>query len=353
MERITTPTAEVDKFGAGKNGFKGGGPPNATQLSPEWFDEVQEEIARVIEGQGIVLDGAQLDQLKQAIDDYIFQDPSIAGTLTVESGATLSVESGGEIQLDAGSLVDGGMTFGTGAASTFDVNATAEFEHAVTCRSNCQLGDDAGDAISVLGTTTFQEPATFNKLLTIIGGIGAGLTSDAAAVMEWFGVAAFQGRIRVLGSIISAVGDLAKDGAGNLHYHDGADRIAHVSDSGWFKGHNQVDVVAPTPSINLDTQAVAPKAPSDVSIVAHLQIRRAVAGDVEVSISEVGGVGTIGVVRTYTVPVTGGSKYEHVTFARTRLAADTTPRVYRVTVNGLGEDVDLGLGLIEATPAVG
>lgn len=45
MHRIDTPTAQVDKFGAGKNGFTAGNPQTGelpTALDQDFFDSVQE-----------------------------------------------------------------------------------------------------------------------------------------------------------------------------------------------------------------------------------------------------------------------------------------------------------------------
>jgi hypothetical protein len=70
MKRIDTATKAVDLFGAGKHGFKDGNIGLGiapTDLNASWFNEVQEEILSVIEGAGIVADGAQLNQLYQAM----------------------------------------------------------------------------------------------------------------------------------------------------------------------------------------------------------------------------------------------------------------------------------------------
>jgi hypothetical protein len=106
MQVIQTSTAVPDKFGPGLNGFKGQLPLNAppTQLSAEWFDSVQMEIVYVLLGQGIALDGLQFDQLKQAIDNYTFADPKIAGSLIIQNGAALIVNDGGLLQCDPGSI---------------------------------------------------------------------------------------------------------------------------------------------------------------------------------------------------------------------------------------------------------
>lgn len=70
MHRIDTPTAQVDKFGQGKNGFTNGDPSTgirATYLNSDMWDAVQEEICTVIEKSGIILEKEQHDQLYEAI----------------------------------------------------------------------------------------------------------------------------------------------------------------------------------------------------------------------------------------------------------------------------------------------
>ncbi|MEN4547648.1 hypothetical protein [Pantoea agglomerans] len=70
MHRIDTSTAQVDKFGAGKNGFTGGNPQTGelpTALDADFFDSVQEEISGVIETAGIPLDRNKNDQLLAAV----------------------------------------------------------------------------------------------------------------------------------------------------------------------------------------------------------------------------------------------------------------------------------------------
>lgn len=52
MKRIDHPTAEADKFGAGKPGFSEGDPEAAvpaTVVTGAWLDDVQEELARAVE----------------------------------------------------------------------------------------------------------------------------------------------------------------------------------------------------------------------------------------------------------------------------------------------------------------
>lgn len=70
MHRIDTPTAQKDKFGAGKNGFTRGNPQTgtpATDLDDDYFDTLQEELAGVVEAAGIAPDKTKRNQLLEAL----------------------------------------------------------------------------------------------------------------------------------------------------------------------------------------------------------------------------------------------------------------------------------------------
>lgn len=70
MHRIDTPTAQKDKFGAGKNGFTAGNPQTgtpATDLDNDYFDMLQEELAGVVEATGVNLDKSKHNQLLTAL----------------------------------------------------------------------------------------------------------------------------------------------------------------------------------------------------------------------------------------------------------------------------------------------
>lgn len=70
MHRIDTPSRQKDKFGAGKDGFTAGNPQTgtqATQVSPEILDALQEELCSVIEAAGISLSKVNNTQLLEAI----------------------------------------------------------------------------------------------------------------------------------------------------------------------------------------------------------------------------------------------------------------------------------------------
>lgn len=70
MHRIDTPTAQKDKFGAGKNGFTRGNPQTgtpATELDDDYFDAIQEELTGIIEASGAAPDKSKRNQLLVAM----------------------------------------------------------------------------------------------------------------------------------------------------------------------------------------------------------------------------------------------------------------------------------------------
>lgn len=70
MHRIDTPTAQKDKFGAGKNGFTRGNPQTgtpATDLDDDYFDMLQEELAGIVEATGIALAKSNRTQILTAL----------------------------------------------------------------------------------------------------------------------------------------------------------------------------------------------------------------------------------------------------------------------------------------------
>jgi hypothetical protein len=90
MQRISTPTRFIDKFGPGKDGFTDGNPAtglSTTQLEAIWFDSEQEEIANVIEFAGIPLNPADHTQLWQAINAIA---TGAVGGYVLKSGDTMT-----------------------------------------------------------------------------------------------------------------------------------------------------------------------------------------------------------------------------------------------------------------------
>lgn len=74
MHRIDTPTAQKDKFGAGKNGYTDGNPQvgtPATDLNAAMFDAMQEELSAIVESTGVELDPGNNAQVLTAIKSMI------------------------------------------------------------------------------------------------------------------------------------------------------------------------------------------------------------------------------------------------------------------------------------------
>lgn len=96
MKRISTAHRQLDKFGAGKDGFKDGTPPGAvpTRLEADWCDGLQEELAKVIEAAGLTLSGADYTQLYQAIQILILGGDTSVTDLIEAAGVTLRHETG-------------------------------------------------------------------------------------------------------------------------------------------------------------------------------------------------------------------------------------------------------------------
>lgn len=112
MQRIDTTTKAVDLFGSGKHGFQDGNPAlgvAATQLNAALFNNVQEEIARVVEAAGIALDGGVYTQLLAALTAGWDLPKSIIGTGYLKLPGGLIMQWG---QADFGaSATSGTVTF--------------------------------------------------------------------------------------------------------------------------------------------------------------------------------------------------------------------------------------------------
>ena len=103
MHRIDTPTAQKDKFGAGKNGFTRGNPQTgtpATDLDDDYFDMLQEELAGVVEATGVNLDKSKHNQLLTALKALLlsrahpFADIKADGTAAIaEALSNLGLKS--------------------------------------------------------------------------------------------------------------------------------------------------------------------------------------------------------------------------------------------------------------------
>jgi hypothetical protein len=106
MDRIKTSSATENNL------FTEGNPAQgvpATEVSAKWLNDVQEEIANVIEAEGIVLDETKQDQLKTAIQSMIAAIPAPeAKDLIARDGIILNAFRIAEYTaLATGSLVEG------------------------------------------------------------------------------------------------------------------------------------------------------------------------------------------------------------------------------------------------------
>ncbi|EPE6976788.1 hypothetical protein R9Y17_004056, partial [Citrobacter freundii] len=117
MHRIDTPTAQKDKFGAGKNGFTRGNPQTgtpATDLDDDYFDMLQEELAGVVEATGVSLVKSKHNQLLTALKALLlsrahpFADIKADGPAAIEEalsnlGLDVVVNGGSQVWLTSSS----------------------------------------------------------------------------------------------------------------------------------------------------------------------------------------------------------------------------------------------------------
>lgn len=132
MHRIDTSTAQVDKFGTGKNGFTGGNPQTGelpTALDENFFDSVQEEICNVIEGAGIALAKGTRNQLLSAlkmlqrISNMVFYtDTGAANAIVISSTpAITALVDGQAFDIACAALNTGAVTLKVNALPAYPV----------------------------------------------------------------------------------------------------------------------------------------------------------------------------------------------------------------------------------------
>lgn len=176
MHRIDTPTAQADKWGAGKNGWTNGDLATgvkATAFNASFCDSIQEEICNAIEKSGIPLDPADNTQLWKAISKGFGKYLAIANNLSeiADAGAEAQGEARDNIGLgnaaqrnvttsnsdtSPGHLVQTG-DYGWGAplgggvalTSIFDVKCSRVYNAFGINNDNATTGmpDDSGDEI--------------------------------------------------------------------------------------------------------------------------------------------------------------------------------------------------------------
>lgn len=106
MHRIDTPTAQVGKFGVGKNGFTAGNPQTGelpTALDQTFFDSIQEEICTVIEGASVALNKSSRNQLLTALKKLFLQTGSNLSEIKA-SGEAAMAETRSNLRLGSAAL---------------------------------------------------------------------------------------------------------------------------------------------------------------------------------------------------------------------------------------------------------
>lgn len=126
MHRIDTPTAQKDKFGAGKNGYTDGNPQvgtPATDLNAAMFDAMQEELSAIVESTGVELDPGNNTQVLTAIKSMInvASMPEV-GDLYITKNAT---DPGEKWPGTTWEYLGEGLTLRTAKADLSDLGTTA------------------------------------------------------------------------------------------------------------------------------------------------------------------------------------------------------------------------------------
>jgi hypothetical protein len=188
VHRIDTDTREEDKHGSGKDGFTGGDPQAAiapTDLSPDWCDAVQEEIAHVVEEAGLALSKADHDQLLEAI--------RIHAQAKIVEGYRLS-----NVQLFT---ANGTWTrpAGVRAVRAFAVGAGGGGGGAASSGNRAAAGGGGGGGMAWKWITN---PAASVSVTVGTGGAGgaAGANNGSNGGSSWFGFGEVQGNGGAFGS---------------------------------------------------------------------------------------------------------------------------------------------------------
>lgn len=223
MHRIDTPTAQKDKFGAGKNGFTRGNPQTgtpATELDDDYFDMLQEELATVVEATGVALDKAKRNQLLTALNNLFPTTGRLLNVKTFTSSGTYTPTAGTKfvvVEVQGGGGGSGGVP-ATGASSVAASGAGGAGAYAkayitsgfsgvpVTVGAGGAAGSSSGGDGGTGGTSSF------GSLVSCPGGTGGGSTGSVAVSFPTSRGGSTETAAPTGGNIISSKG---KAGAGS------------------------------------------------------------------------------------------------------------------------------------------
>lgn len=178
MHRIDNATAVLNLHGTGKHGFGGGDPVNgipATRFTPDWCNDLQENIARAIEAAGISLSKGNGNQLTEAIQTLIAaSSPNLSAYLRRATSDVLA----------AGYWTTPVAVAATGGVITPNLTAGNVFTHTLTAATTLAFPatvPGAGMALLVL-----RQDATGGRVLTLGSGyrVAAGSFSKAPGAVN-------------------------------------------------------------------------------------------------------------------------------------------------------------------------
>lgn len=167
MQRINTSNREQDKFGSGRDGFRNGDPTTgtaATSLTADWFDHMQEEVARIVENLGIELNGDDYEQLYKSIR-------RLAGTqvTSLDADTTLGRAEAGLVLVDAS---DGNVTLTLPPSDTLP-----------GMRYILRRTDGSGNSVTIAPDSSGQTSDTVDggSSLSLSAGVPIFLVADGAS----------------------------------------------------------------------------------------------------------------------------------------------------------------------------
>lgn len=220
MHRIDTSTAQVDKFGAGKNGFTGGNPQTGelpTALDADYFDTLQEELAGVIEAAGITLNKANNSQLLAAIKALVGNGRLLNIKTFTSSGSYTPTTGTKKIRVKIWGGGGGGGGCAANATAGAAGGAAGGYTESLINVSN--LTFPLSVTVGVGGTAAAAGAnaggaggtSTFGSILSATGGAGGGGASGSTAGQTPGSVGVGSG-----GNIINVTGTGSSTAAGTI-----------------------------------------------------------------------------------------------------------------------------------------